>query len=113
MVLHHIFQYTDYRGLQQVIPMIENESCITGTPNVNSDRKFYYINGTTVWYWDDSLTTPNFRPMTNYDGELCYLLPSDWRTELYFQGLEEMMAEEQAIPAAEESACCLDDDIPF
>ena len=39
----------------------------------------------------------------------------DSANDLYFQGLEEMRAEqEQAIPAAEESACCLDnDDIPF
>lgn len=37
----------------------------------------------------------------------------DSANDLYFQGLEEMMAEEQAIPAAEESSCCLDDDIPF
>ena len=39
----------------------------------------------------------------------------DSANDLYFQGLEEMMAEqEQAIPVAEEIACCLDDDdIPF
>lgn len=38
----------------------------------------------------------------------------DSANDLYFQGLEEeMRAEEQAIPAADESACCLDDDIPF
>ena len=38
----------------------------------------------------------------------------DSAADLYYQSLEEeMRAEEQAIPAAEEIACCLDDDIPF
>ena len=83
------FVYTDYKGLQQVIPMIENQTYRKTTPNKNSDRNFYYLDeDNKLWHWDDTLDEPNFRQLINKDGELCYLLPSDWRAELYFQGLE-------------------------
>ena len=83
------FVYTDYRGLQQVVPMIENQTYRKRKPDKNSDRNFYYWdNNNKLWHWDDTLDEPNFRQLIERDGELCYLLPNDWRTELYFQGLE-------------------------
>ena len=88
--------YKDYKGLQQVVVLKENENYINGEPSINSDRSFYYINKTdnetSVYHWDDTLEIPNFRKLylNEEDGEawLCYLKTTDWRTELYFQGLE-------------------------
>ena len=54
-------------------------------PNLTKDSpKVYYLAKNTIWAWDDELK--DFREFPNY--KYCKLLPGDWRTELYFQGLE-------------------------
>lgn len=80
--------YTDYKGLQQVIVLKEGENYLIGSPTLGSNKNMYYINGSTIYHWDDTLDTPNFRQLYKGEAELCYLKTDDWRTELYFEGLE-------------------------
>lgn len=76
--------YTDYRKLQAVLP-ITNDNFIESVPTATSDiNKYYYDkNKKQVWAWDEEIV--NFRVFPDY--EVCYLKAIDWRTELYYQGL--------------------------
>ena len=89
--------YTDYRGLQQVIILKtegENANCKIGESIPENDtedkdaKKYYYLTEQGgiyhVTYWDEERTM--FRVFSEY--EVCYLQTDDWRTELYFLGLE-------------------------
>lgn len=91
--------YTDYRGLQQVIVLDDNNSKPEAAPKENyeeKDKKYYYYSLVEVKvedeyqkkymieHWDEE--NQCFRVFENW--ELCYLKTDDWRTELYFQGLE-------------------------
>lgn len=78
--------YTDYRNLQQVI-VLNNQNMRIGLPASDSDlsKDLYYIaNDNTIVHWDDENNL--FRAFPEW--ELCYLITDDWRTELYFLGLE-------------------------
>ena len=75
--------YEDYRGLQNVIPLIDNYE-INNTPSTYTDKKKYYItNEKKIWAWDEEREL--FREYPDY--EACYLRSVDWRTELYYLGL--------------------------
>ena len=80
--------YTDYKGLQQVIVLKQGENYLDTIPTPDSNKDMYYINGSTIYHWDDTLDIPNFRQLYEGEAELCYLKTNDWRTELYFEGLE-------------------------
>lgn len=85
--------YTDYRGLQQVAILKEGENFHWWSANQPmSDKQMYYLIAATdstgtikVFHWDIDVNC--FREYDqNY--EVCYLVTDDWRTELYFRGLE-------------------------
>jgi hypothetical protein len=48
----------------------------------------YYFDSGKVWAWDEEESL--FRVFPDY--EVCYLKANDWRTELYYQGLESAAA---------------------
>lgn len=78
--------YEDYRGLQNVIPLIKNYNYeeINNIPSTSADKKKYYItNEKKIWAWDEEREL--FREYPDY--EACYLESVDWRTELYYLGL--------------------------
>ena len=84
--------YTDYRGLQQVIILKEDVNYKIGSHPANytdEDKTFYYLvnDGSkyVVDYWDQE--NKMFRIFEEW--EVCYLKTDDWRTELYFLGLED------------------------
>ena len=76
--------YTDYKNTQQIIILKDSDYQF----GPGEDKKKYYlikdINKYKIAHWDEE----NQLVRVFSDWELCYLLPSDWRTELYFQGLE-------------------------
>lgn len=75
--------YEDYRGLQNVIPLIDNYE-VNDVPSTYTDKKKYYItNEKKIWAWDEEREL--FREYPDY--EACYLESVDWRTELYYLGL--------------------------
>ena len=74
----------DYRGLQQVIPLTDENFVKSDGIPTNLDKEKYYYYNSGVYAWDDETNT--FRKFS--DWEIAYLKPGDWRTELYFQGLE-------------------------
>ena len=83
--------YTDYRELQQVIVLNSNNSIKGVAPKKDykeEDKKYYYYSligdKYVIEHWDEE--NQCFRVFE--DWELCYLKTDDWRTELYFQGLE-------------------------
>ena len=75
--------YTDYRGLQALIPIIDG-NLETERPSTESDKKKYYYDGTDIWSWSKErnafVTRPGYSIITLDP-------PKDWRTELYYQGL--------------------------
>lgn len=77
--------YTDYRGLQAVMPLVAGENYQEVKPTTESDRTKYYYDSSTkyIYHWDDEREC--FRVYPDY--EICYLQSVDWRTELYYQGL--------------------------
>ena len=84
--------YTDYRGLQQVIILKDDVNYKIGSHPANytdEDKTFYYLvnDGSkyVVDYWDQE--NKMFRIFEEW--EVCYLKTDDWRTELYFLGLED------------------------
>ena len=88
--------YKDYKGLRQVIILKENEnfSYLTSR-NVPTDanKRFYYLlwNDTLdhydIYHWDED-TEEYINVYNAEDCFVCYLTTDDWRTELYFLGLE-------------------------
>ena len=80
--------YTDYRGLQAAIPLVEGENFVKGDPPIlpteEQKQKYYYKDA--VFAFDKELKV--FRSYPSY--EICYVRPSegDWRTELFYRGLE-------------------------
>ena len=74
--------YTDYRGLQAVLPLTAENFKEDIVPT-DKDTYYYYLNQ--VWHWDEDAEC--FRVYPDSDYEVCYLRSSDWRTELYYQGL--------------------------
>lgn len=90
--------YTDYRGLDAVIMLKEGvnyEKLIGDTIDIkNLDKKKFYIKETGsssnddiehfIYRWDEKMQ--GFREDKNY--QLCLLSTDDWRTELFYQGLE-------------------------
>lgn len=85
--------YTDYRGLQQVIILKKDVNCkidqAPPTDYTDKDKTFYYLgkDGSkyVAEYWDQEKQM--FRIFEEW--EVCYLKTDDWRTELYFLGLED------------------------
>lgn len=83
--------YTDYKGLQQVIILNNNNRKNGPAPkgtHTDQDKEYYYISNVEGTYyiehWDEDQQM--FRVFSNW--EYCYLKTDDWRTELYFLGLE-------------------------
>lgn len=86
--------YTDYRGLQQII--ILNDSNRRFGAHMNEDdeaKKYYYLirednlaneSNYLVEHWDEENQIFRIFPELEY----CFLQTDDWRTELYFLGLE-------------------------
>jgi hypothetical protein len=80
--------YTDYRGLQQVIVLKKGENYVLG--GHKEDKNIYYLvydnvnDKYVVDYWDEERQMFRIFP----EWEVCYLKTDDWRTELYFLGLE-------------------------
>lgn len=72
--------YTDYRGLQAVLPLTVDNFDVNKTP---TSKDKYYYNNSAVWHWDDE--NDCYRVYSDYT--VCYLRSSDWRTELYYEGL--------------------------
>ena len=75
--------YKDYRDCWAVIPTNEDNFAL-GRLSTGSDKNMYYYDGKNVWAYDKVQKV--FRTYPNYI--YCSLLPSDWRSELYFRGLE-------------------------
>lgn len=86
--------YTDYRKLQAVMPLTvkvgngPGNIVLNTIPEDGSDRKLYYCKTdedgkNIIYHWDEEREC--FREYPDY--EICYLKTTDWRTELYFQGL--------------------------
>ena len=94
--------YTDYRGLMQAIILTEDNYRVgprSSHPEINDEeaKSFYFLipaGGSILpWYhiiecWDNE--REQFRIFIDFeDGwEVCYLKTADWRTELYYLGLE-------------------------
>lgn len=89
--------YTDYRGLQQVIVLKKDENYKVGSHlsypikqdnKIEYDKNIYYLvqdkDKYVVDYWDEERQMFRIFP----EWEVCYLKTDDWRTELYFLGLE-------------------------
>lgn len=84
--------YTDYRGLQQVI-VLNNNNMVDLIENSSAsleDKNKYYLtqnenNKYIVSHWDEE--TQSFRVYPEW--ELCYLRTDDWRTELYYLCIED------------------------
>lgn len=83
--------YKDYRNLNQIIFLMENENfeIVTNLVGINDKSKYYLIKNQEetkfqILHWDNEIE--NYR--TYSDWNLCYLTTDDWRTELYFQGIE-------------------------
>lgn len=85
--------YTDYRGLQSIIPLYtdgDKQNCILGTPPSTLDKKYFAIvtkadSPPIVCRYDDTVYPKQFRTDSNY--QCCYLTTDDWRAELYYQGI--------------------------
>lgn len=80
--------YTDYRGLQTVLPLNNDNYEYTTEKKFNDHKKYYYYkkdNDTlgSVWHWDEEKQA--YRVYSEY--EICYLQSADWRTEVFYQGL--------------------------
>lgn len=87
--------YKDYKGLWQPCFLKEgaNYEKFSGGATAfktieNKDKKKFYLDigelPVQVWAWDAE--NKSFRVFSDY--EVCYLSTDDWRTELYYQGLE-------------------------
>lgn len=83
--------YEDYRGLQAAIPLTSSNFKIDNnipTTVTEENKKFYYYNTIKkqVFAFDEDYNT--FRSYPNH--KVCYVYPADgdWRTELYYRGLE-------------------------
>lgn len=80
--------YFDYRNLQQVIILNKTNLVVGSVEEALKNKDFYYLindNGVPkVEHWDEDLQM--FRIFDEW--EVCYLSTDDWRTELYFLGLE-------------------------
>ena len=81
--------YEDYRGLQAALPLTKNKNFkIENPPTIISDdnKKVYYYKEGQVYGYDEERN--QFRSYPNH--KVCYVKPSagDWRTELYYRGLE-------------------------
>lgn len=86
--------YKDYKGLKQAIILKENENFKYYPSGETLEKKYYYLqwddnnnNHYKIFHWDDDVQ--EYRDY--YDAEncfVCYLTTDDWRTELYFLGLE-------------------------
>lgn len=89
--------YTDYRGLQAALPLTEdNYQVVIEKTNIEDKNKYYYYNEK-IWHWDED--NECFRPYN--DCVVGWLKSSDWRTELYYQGL---WAEDKSFTAQPYSA---------
>lgn len=85
--------YTDYRGLQQVIILNDKNKKDEAAPDTNTpteeQKRYYYLSTVesekVVEHWDEE--NQCFRVFDEW--EVCYLKTNDWRTELYFKGLED------------------------
>lgn len=79
--------YTDYRKLQAVLPLDDSNFAEIDSMSELKDKKKYYYLESRVWHWDDEVGC--FRQYSKDDYVVCWLKPSDsdWRTELYYQGL--------------------------
>lgn len=81
--------YEDYKGLQQTLVLLEGVNFMWGISNMN-DTDMYYLYVDTIqkrirpFHWDNELNI--YREYTEWT--VCFLTPNDWRTELYFQGIE-------------------------
>ena len=81
--------YTDYKKLQQVIVLKDNYEIVDDTTEIKDKTKYYLVKSSDddkylVNYWDEE--NQQFRIFDEW--EVCYLKTDDWRTELYFLGLE-------------------------
>ena len=81
--------YEDYRGLQAALPLtLGSNFKIENPPTVISDdnKKIYYYKEGKVYGYDEERN--QFRSYPNH--KVCYVKPGagDWRTELYYRGLE-------------------------
>ena len=86
------FVYTDYRGLQQVIILNVKDKTennifykeITELAEMTDKNLYYILSPELIMHWDEELC--DYQPLQGW--EACYLKTNDWRTELYFLGLE-------------------------
>lgn len=82
--------YKDYKGLKQAIVLKENENFKYYTSGETLEKKYYYLqwdsNHYKIFHWDDDVQ--EYRDHYDSDCFVCYITAEDWRTELYFKGLE-------------------------
>lgn len=83
--------YKDYKGLWQPRFLKGDEISYTAVPSNGADNKKIYLSFDTsgkqmIQIWDK--TKNAFITQKSPDYEICYLSTEDWRTELYYQGLE-------------------------
>jgi hypothetical protein len=71
--------------LQQVI-VLNEENSVTGA--IGEKKNIYYLYNNKIFHWDEESLCIRAYDEVNDGWELCYLRTDDWRTELYFQGLE-------------------------
>lgn len=74
--------YKDYRGCWTAVPT-NDDNFVETIPTAASDIKKYYYGEGKIYIYDKQLKL--FREYPNY--YYVKLLPSDWRSELYFRGL--------------------------
>ena len=84
--LRFALTYEDFKGFQQTIILIEEKNLEYNTEP--KDKKKYYLNDKHLIHWDEELQV--FREFPDLAKNLCYLKTDDWRTELYFLGLEKI-----------------------
>ena len=83
--------YKDYKGLLQPKFLKEDEIICTTVPSNGADNKKIYLSldekgKQIIQIWDK--TKNAFITQKPPEYEICYLSTDDWRTELYYQGLE-------------------------
>ena len=84
------FIYKDYKGLEQIQILKENNYEIKnfGESILDIDKNLYYLvkdnDKYKICFWDEDHQIVREYP----EWELCYILADDWRTELYLRGLE-------------------------
>lgn len=81
--------YEDYKGLQQTLVLLEGTNFMWGTSNMNNTDMYYLYTDSaqqkiSPFHWDSELNIYREYP----EWTVCLLTPNDWRTELYFQGIE-------------------------